>query len=86
MQTPTGEANVLMPCDDVLVAVGQENSFPWIERDVGIEFDRWDMPKVDSTTMQSTNSRVFFGGDSAFGPKNIIWQVRSHEKGEQLAK
>ncbi len=72
---PTGDANVLIPCDDVLIAVGQENSFPWIERDVGIEFDRWDMPKVDSTTMQSTNPRVFFGGDSAFGPKNIIWAV-----------
>ena len=77
---PTGEANVLMPCDDVLIAVGQENSFPWIERDVEIEFDRWDMPKVDSTTMQSTNPRVFFGGDSAFGPKNIIWAVaHGHE-------
>jgi len=77
---PTGEANVLMPCDDVLVAVGQENSFPWIERDIGIEFDRWDMPKVDSTTMQSSNPRVFFGGDSAFGPKNIIWAVaHGHE-------
>jgi NADPH-dependent glutamate synthase beta subunit-like oxidoreductase len=77
---PTGEANVLMPCDDVLIAVGQENAFPWIERDIGIEFDRWDMPKVDATTMQSTNPKVFFGGDSAFGPKNIIWAVaHGHE-------
>jgi NADPH-dependent glutamate synthase beta subunit-like oxidoreductase len=77
---PTGEAPVIMECDDVLVAVGQENAFPWIERDVGIEFDRWEMPKVDPTTMQSTNPKVFFGGDSAFGPKNIIWAVaHGHE-------
>jgi NADPH-dependent glutamate synthase beta subunit-like oxidoreductase/ferredoxin len=72
---PTGEPDVLMECDDVLVAVGQENAFPWVERDIGIEFDKWDMPKVDPLTMQSTNSRVFFGGDAAFGPKNIIWAV-----------
>jgi len=77
---PTGEPDVLMECDDVLVAVGQENAFPWIERDVGIEFDRWDMPKVDAATMQSTQPKVFFGGDSAFGPKNIIWAVaHGHE-------
>jgi formate dehydrogenase beta subunit len=77
---PTGEPDVLMECDDVLVAVGQENAFPWIERDVGIEFDKWDMPKVDVVTMQSTNARVFFGGDAAFGPKNIIWAVaHGHE-------
>jgi ferredoxin len=69
-----------MECDDVLVAVGQENAFPWIERDVGIEFDRWDMPKVNDKTMQSTNPKIFFGGDSAFGPKNIIWAVaHGHE-------
>jgi formate dehydrogenase (NADP+) beta subunit len=72
---PTGEPDVHMECDDVLVAVGQENAFPWIERDVGIEFDRWDMPKVDQTNFQSTNPKVFFGGDAAFGPKNIIWAV-----------
>ncbi len=72
---PTGEPDVLMECDDVLVAVGQENAFPWIERDAGLEFDKWDMPKVDTVTMQSTNPRVFFGGDAAFGPKNIIWAV-----------
>jgi NADPH-dependent glutamate synthase beta subunit-like oxidoreductase len=72
---PTGEADVHMECDDVLVAVGQENAFPWIERDIGIEFDKWDMPKVDPVTYQSTNPRVFFGGDAAFGPKNIIWAV-----------
>jgi ferredoxin len=72
---PTGEPHQHIPCDDVLVAVGQENSFPWIERDIGIEFDKWGMPKVDPSTMRSTNPRVFFGGDSAFGPKNIIWAV-----------
>jgi NADPH-dependent glutamate synthase beta subunit-like oxidoreductase len=78
---PTGEPDVAMECDDVLVAVGQENAFPWIERDIGLEFDdRWDMPKVDELTMQSTNPRVFFGGDAAFGPKNIIWAVaHGHE-------
>ncbi|HEX3432167.1 MAG TPA: FAD-dependent oxidoreductase [Rhizomicrobium sp.] len=76
----TGEPDVIMECDDVLVAVGQENAFPWIERDIGIEFDRWDMPKVDPVTMQSTNPKIFFGGDSAFGPKNIIWAVaHGHE-------
>ena len=72
---PTGEPDVLVECDDVLVAVGQENSFPWIERDCGLEFDRWDMPKVDPVTMQSSVPTVFFGGDAAFGPKNIIWAV-----------
>src|SRR5215204_1938697 len=78
---PTGEPHTHIPCDDVLVAIGQENSFPWIERDVGIEFDdRWDMPKVDPKTMQSTLPNVFFGGDAAFGPKNIIWAVaHGHE-------
>ena len=72
---PTGEPDQHIRCDDVLVAVGQENAFPWIERDIGIEFDRWDMPKVDPKTMQSTLPNVFFGGDAAFGPKNIIWAV-----------
>jgi formate dehydrogenase (NADP+) beta subunit len=72
---PTGEPDQHIPCDDVLIAVGQENAFPWIERDIGIEFDRWDMPKVDPKTMQSTLPNVFFGGDAAFGPKNIIWAV-----------
>jgi len=77
---PTGEADEHFPCDDVLVAVGQENSFPWIERDTGIEFDRWGMPCVDRATMQSTRPDVFFGGDAAFGPKNIIWAVaHGHE-------
>ena len=72
---PTGEPDQHFPCDDVLVAVGQENAFPWIERDIGIEFDKWDMPKVDPKTMGSSHPKVFFGGDSAFGPKNIIWAV-----------
>ncbi len=72
---PTGEPDQHYECDDVLVAVGQENAFPWIERDIGIEFDQWDMPLVDEVTMGSTNPKVFFGGDSAFGPKNIIWAV-----------
>jgi formate dehydrogenase (NADP+) beta subunit len=72
---PTGEPAQHFPCDDVLVAVGQENAFPWIERDCGIEFDKWDMPKVDPKTMASSHPKVFFGGDAAFGPKNIIWAV-----------
>jgi NADPH-dependent glutamate synthase beta subunit-like oxidoreductase len=72
---PTGEDPVFMEADDVLMAIGQENAFPWIERDLGIEFDKWDMPLVDETTFQSTNERVFFGGDAAFGPENIITAV-----------
>jgi NADPH-dependent glutamate synthase beta subunit-like oxidoreductase len=77
---PSGEPAQHIPCDDVLVAVGQENAFPWIERDIGLEFDKWDMPKVDPHTMQSTHPKVFFGGDAAFGPKNIIWAVaHGHE-------
>jgi NADPH-dependent glutamate synthase beta subunit-like oxidoreductase len=72
---PTGEPDVHFPCDDVLVAIGQENAFPWIERDLGIAFDEWDMPVVDKTTMASTLPGVYFGGDAAFGPKNIIWAV-----------
>ena len=72
---PTGEPDVHLECDDVLVAIGQENAFPWIERDIGIEFDRSGMPKVDTLTLQSTHPKVLFGGDAAFGPKNIIWAV-----------
>jgi len=72
---PTGEPDQHFECDDALVAIGQENAFPWIERDIGIEFDRWNMPKVDPKTMASTHPKVFFGGDAAFGPKNIIWAV-----------
>jgi ferredoxin len=72
---PTGEPDVHYECDDVLMAVGQENAFPWIERDLGMTFDEWDMPIVDETTFQSNLPSVFFGGDAAFGPKNIIWAV-----------
>ena len=84
---PTGEPDLHFPCDDVLVAVGQENAFPWIERDIGIEFDKWDMPKVDEKTMASTHPKVFFGGDAAFGPKNIIWAVaHGHEAAVSIDK
>lgn len=72
---PTGEAPVLIPCDDVLVAVGQENSFPWIERDIGVEFGQWDMLKVDPVTFATTRENVFVAGDAAFGPENIITAV-----------
>ncbi len=72
---PSLEPDEHYPCDDVLVAVGQENAFPWMERDIGMAFDEWEMPKVDTVTMQSTIPNVFFGGDAAFGPKNIIWAV-----------
>ncbi len=72
---PTGEPDEFHPCDEVLIAVGQENAFPWIERDLGIEFDRRGMPVVDAATHQSTLPQVLFGGDAAFGPKNIIWAV-----------
>ena len=78
--TSTGE--VVIPCDDVVLAIGQDNAFPWIERDIGIEFDKWDCPEVDDATMMCTREGVFFGGDAAFGPKNIIWAV---EHGHQAA-
>jgi formate dehydrogenase beta subunit len=71
---------VFLPADDVILAIGQENAFPWIERDLGIDFDKWGMPAVDETTFQSSRPGVFFGGDAAFGPKNIIWAVaHGHE-------
>ena len=73
---------ITIPCDDVILAIGQDNAFPWIERDLGMEFDQWDVPVVDETTFESTLPGVFFGGDSAFGPKNIIWAV---EHGHQAA-
>jgi formate dehydrogenase beta subunit len=66
----------------VILAIGQENAFPWFERDLGAQFDKWDQPVVDETTMMSTLPGVFFGGDAAFGPKNIIWAV---EHGHQAA-
>jgi formate dehydrogenase beta subunit len=72
---PTGEPDVIHECDEVLIAVGQENAFPWIERDCGIAFDEWGMPVLDKATLQSSIPNVFFGGDSALGPKNIIWAV-----------
>jgi formate dehydrogenase beta subunit len=72
---PVGGPDVFIEADDVLVAIGQENSFPWIERDLGIDFDKWDMPVVDTVTFVSTNPKVFFGGDAAFGPKNVITAV-----------
>src|SRR5438105_3476005 len=68
---PSGEPDQHIPCDDVLVAIGQENAFPWIERDIGIEFDKWNMPQVDTATMASSNPKVFFGGDAASGPSTI---------------
>ena len=73
---------VFIPADDVILAIGQDNAFPWIERDLGIDFDQWDVPKVDPVTYQSSLAGVFFGGDAAFGPKNIIWAV---EHGHQAA-
>ncbi len=83
---PSGEL-VHFECDDVLVAIGQENAFPWIERDLGLEFDQWGMPKVDPVSMRSTHEKVFFGGDAAFGPKNIIWAVaHGHEAAVSIDK
>ena len=70
------------PCDDVVLAIGQDNAFPWVERDLGIEFDKWEVPTVNETTYESSLPGVFFGGDAAFGPKNIIWAV---EHGHQAA-
>jgi thioredoxin reductase/ferredoxin len=79
-QRSTGEVTIL--CDDVILAIGQDNAFPWIEKDAGIEFDQWEVPVVDEATFESTRKGVFFGGDAAFGPKNIIWAV---EHGHQAA-
>ncbi|HTT05851.1 MAG TPA: FAD-dependent oxidoreductase [Steroidobacteraceae bacterium] len=73
---------IIIPCDDVILAIGQENAFPWIERDIGVQFNRWEQPQVDPTTFESTRPGVFFGGDAAQGPKNIIWAV---EHGHQAA-
>src|SRR5204863_5393425 len=73
---------VTIPCDDVILAIGQDNAFPWLERDIGIDFDKKGMPVVDRTTMQSTMPGVYFGGDAAWGPENIIWAV---EHGHQAA-
>ncbi|MBA3341673.1 MAG: FAD-dependent oxidoreductase [Gemmatimonadaceae bacterium] len=81
-QTSTVIDTVTIPCDEVILAIGQDNAFPWIERDIGINFDKWDMPVVDKTTMECSLPGVFFGGDSAWGPQNIIWAV---EHGHQAA-
>ena len=86
-ETPSGLkqeviAREILPCDSVVLAVGQDNAFPWIERNIGLEFGKWDMPVVDKTTFMSTRPGVFFGGDAAFGPANIIWAV---EHGHQAA-
>ena len=72
----------ILPCDTVVLAIGQDNAFPFIERNIGLEFGKWDMPVVDKTTFMSTRPGVFFGGDAAFGPANIIWAV---EQGHQAA-
>ncbi|MET0536310.1 MAG: FAD-dependent oxidoreductase [Steroidobacter sp.] len=81
----TGEK--LFECDDVILAIGQENAFPWIENDLGLEFDQWHVPKIDKVTFQSTRPDVFFGGDAAFGPKNIIWAVaHGHQAAISLHK
>lgn len=83
----TGEPDEHIPCDDVLIAIGQENSFSWIERDIGIGFNKHGMPIVDARTFRSTHPKVFFGGDAAFGPKNIIWAVaHGHEAAVSIDK
>ena len=77
----------IIPCDDVILAIGQENAFPWVERDIGIEFDEWECPIIDETTMMCSRDGIFFGGDSAFGPKNIIWAVaHGHEAAISIHK
>jgi formate dehydrogenase beta subunit len=84
---PTGEPDAFFECDEVLIAVGQENAFPWIERDCGVAFDRWGLPVLDASTFQASIPNVFFGGDSAFGPKNIITAVaHGHEAAVSIDK
>ncbi|HET9821008.1 MAG TPA: 4Fe-4S dicluster domain-containing protein, partial [Burkholderiaceae bacterium] len=93
---PTGLPDATFECDDVLIAVGQENAFPWVERDCGIAFNEWGLPVLDAKTHQSSLPNVFFGGDAAFGPKNIITAVaHGHEaaisidkllRGEEIAQ
>ncbi len=83
----TAVDEITLPCDDVILAIGQENAFPWIERGIGIEFDEWDCPVVDETTMMCSRDGIFFGGDSAFGPKNVIWAVaHGHEAAISIHK
>lgn len=81
-QTSSVTGTVIMPCDEVILAIGQDNAFPWIERDIGITFDQWEMPVVNKATMECSRAGVFFGGDAAWGPLNIIWAV---EHGHQAA-
>lgn len=84
---PTGEADETYECDEVLVAIGQENAFPWIERSIGIDFGADGMPVLDQVTLQSTLPQVFFGGDAALGPKNIIWAVaQGHDAAVSIDK
>ena len=83
----TGEPDVFIEADSVLIAIGQDNAFPWIERDLGIEFGKWDLPVLNKTTFQSTLSKVFFGGDAAFGPENVITAVaQGHEAAVSIAR
>jgi ferredoxin len=83
----TAVDEVIIPCDDVILAIGQDNAFPWIERDIGVDFNEWDCPVVDTTTMMCSRDGVFFGGDSAFGPLNIIWAVaHGHEAAISIHK
>ena len=78
---------VTIPCDDVILAIGQDNAFPWIERDIGIEFNEWDCPEVDRTTFMCSREGIFFGGDAAWGPENIIWAVNhAHEAAISIHK
>jgi len=83
----TAVGEVMIPCDDVILAIGQDNTFPWIERDIGIDFNEWECPIVNEVTMMCSREGVFFGGDSAFGPKNIIWAVaHGHEAAISIHK
>ncbi len=84
---PTGEPDVFIEATDVIIAIGQDNAFPWIERDLGIEFGKWDLPVLDKVTFQSTNPKVFFGGDAAFGPENVITAVaHGHQAAVSIAR
>ena len=83
----TSVGEVTIPCDDVILAIGQDNAFPWIERDIGIEFNDWDCPEVDKTTFMCSREGIFFGGDAAWGPENIIWAVaHAHEAAISIHK
>lgn len=77
---PTGEEPVILECDEVLLAIGQQNAFPFIEPESNIAFNDYGLPELDPVTLQSSVPNVFFGGDSAFGPGNIIIAVaHGHE-------